>query len=666
MNQPNRRHAAHKAQGQNRATLTFLRFLAGGAFASMVALNPVHAEVGPEATASGKDAWEKTLERILSKEGIEMGGVFRSQFLFSSLGGPSAIPSLRTEEGVEFTSVDFDIKARPNKATQGRVIFRMHQDWRNFFSDIANPIFTRWISLDGEAAEGVFSYHAGDFRRHYSPLTLWSPDLEIAYEPLIFAKERQAAMDEVFLGSNDRILQGVDLNFDAEVSPLANAVHLNVLGSRLRDVETDIQNGGKPTAFIERSDVEKYLFGANLDATVLNGVDFGGTFMRIFDKKGSYTGPIPDDTAAQLTDIFALRAGANADKFLDNPAWMAGIQVEFAKSMDDSTYIADTLNNTASQSLDGTALRVEAHAGWKLENIFGVKLTAGYLKNERLYRNELTQTPSFLGERILNIDNDSAKVRTNSSTSRNYNTLDAMYRTVFKFAPVSGSNLWAKAPFNKNSYRNSIMTQGEISLASQSRLDSALQLVMPFGPATANRVGPQAKLILSGLDDNLQVQVNWSALENVEGEPANALSTYPVTKYAELGLGGKVEVAGLAGWEHPLTVSGFYGQTSADNAGIDSVFIHHKAATTQMHAGLYWNFWKRAALMGGWMQFVTDYERGAATAKVTQSRMAGGLEYKISEGAYVDATIGKVSVERDDAYGDFDQLQTSLDMRVAF
>ena len=60
--------------------------------------------------------------------------------------------------------MDFDIRARPNTATQGRLIMRMHQDWRNFFSDIGNPINTRWISIDGKVKE-MFSYNVGDFRQ---------------------------------------------------------------------------------------------------------------------------------------------------------------------------------------------------------------------------------------------------------------------------------------------------------------------------------------------------------------------------------------------------------------------------------------------------------------------------------------------------------------------
>ena len=65
------------------------------------------------------------------------------------------------------THLDFDIKARPMKHS-ARVMFRMHQNWQNFFSDISNPIFSRWISDDGNPLD-MFRFNIGDFKEKYSP-----------------------------------------------------------------------------------------------------------------------------------------------------------------------------------------------------------------------------------------------------------------------------------------------------------------------------------------------------------------------------------------------------------------------------------------------------------------------------------------------------------------
>ena len=104
----------------------------------------------------------------MAKAGISIGGEFRSQYTGAKISGDSLDQSKRTRETNEFTSVDFDIKARPNEYISGRIVFRMHQNWQNFFSDISNPIFSRWISIDGNPMD-MFRFNIGDFKEKYSP-----------------------------------------------------------------------------------------------------------------------------------------------------------------------------------------------------------------------------------------------------------------------------------------------------------------------------------------------------------------------------------------------------------------------------------------------------------------------------------------------------------------
>ncbi|MBD3239974.1 MAG: hypothetical protein GF331_05265, partial [Chitinivibrionales bacterium] len=120
-----------------------------------------------DTTTTRLERLEEKVESILSKAGIHFGGEFRSRLLLSRIGGPGALDHRPSDEPVEYTSVDFDIVARPNDAIGGRAILRLHQDWRNFFSDISNPIFTRWISIDG-TVKRMFSYHVGDLRERYT------------------------------------------------------------------------------------------------------------------------------------------------------------------------------------------------------------------------------------------------------------------------------------------------------------------------------------------------------------------------------------------------------------------------------------------------------------------------------------------------------------------
>ncbi|MEO6096989.1 MAG: hypothetical protein ABIW76_15455 [Fibrobacteria bacterium] len=661
--------------------------------ALILALAAVLACYLPAASAEGADSAKTAastasmLENILSKEGISFGGAFRSQYLHSSIGGPGTVESLRSEESVEYTSVDFDIRARPNTATQGRLIIRMHQDWRNFFSDIGNPINTRWLSIDGKVKE-MFRYNAGDFRQRYSPLTLYAPDFVVLHEPGLFAGQRQEAMDEAFLGNNDRLLQGVNLNFDAALdrsgTTLLEEVHLNVLGARLRNVETKYQNGAKPTNIIEMSPVEKFLAATNADLVMPLGASIGGSYLYIFDKKGTYQGTqYAADSVAQKTGIFAGRLGFDLDRVIKAENWKAGLSVEYAKSADDSTrHRADT--SLISQSIDGSALFGRLHGEFKSGNLFGIRVGVDYIRNEALYRNELAQTPSFVGERIMNIENDSTSAtpaapnRTNDVRARNYSTYDAMYGHVFKFAPsANATNLWQKGPFSKNSYTHQIMTQGELAAFAAQRADTALQLVMPFGPATPNRIGLRSDATVSFWMDRIEIQAVYAALENVEGVRIDSARTWSKTKFSQAGGGLKLEVGSMVGLSLPLTLSGSFIRSGAENSGANdtaAAFAPIEVISDFINVGAQYSFWKRFALLAGYQQIstTTTTSRPQLERKKIQTHMAGGLDYKVAAGAHLLFSIGQIDVDNPTGTNplaldtDFSQLQTDLFLTVHF
>ena len=645
----------------------------------------------PAASTEGTAAAEtaagnaRMLENILSKEGISLEGAFRSRYLHSSLGGPGTVQSLRSEDSVEYTSVDFDIRARPNTATQGRLIIRMHQDWRNFFSDIGNPINTRWISIDGKVKE-MFSYNVGDFRQSYSPLTLHSPDIVVLHEPGLFAGQRQEAMDEAFLGNNDRLLQGVNINFDAALdgsgTTLLEEVHFNVLGSRLRNVETSIQNGAKPTSLIERSPVEKFLAASNGDLVLPFGASIGGSYLYIFDKKGSYQGTqFTADSVAQKTGIYSGRLGFDLDRVVNAENWKVGLSGEFAKSADDSTRHRPD-SSLISTSIDGSALLGRLQGEFKSGTLFGIRVGVDYIRNEAEYRNELAQAPSFVGERIMNIENDStsstpaAPIRTNDARARNYSTYDAMYGHVFKFAPsANATNLWQKGPFSKNSYTHQIMTQSELAAFANQRADTALQLVMPFGPATPNRVGLRSDATLSFWMDRIEVQAIYAALENLEGVRIDTARTWSKTKFSQAGGGLKLEIGSMIGLSLPLTLSGSFIRSGAENAGANdtaAAFAPIEVTSDFVNVGAQYSFWKRFAVLAGYQQIATTTTRSRLELKRIQTHVAGGLDYKVAAGAHLLFSVGQIDVDNPPGTNplalntDFSQLQTDLFLSVHF
>jgi hypothetical protein len=276
----------------------------------------------------------------------------------------------------------------------------------------------------------------------------------------------------------------------------------------------------------------------------------------------------------------------------------------------------------------------------------------------------------FIGERILNIENDTSKVRTNDVRARDYSTFDALYRHVFKFAPSEQTNLWQRAPFQKNSWNSAIMNQNEMAAFAAQRLDTALQLVMPFGPATANRTGVQGDLTLDFLDKRIELKASYAALENVEGVRIDSVKTLPITQYTQAGGGLQVEVGGLLGLALPLTFAGSMVRSTSDNAGLAGDTLHPAAKVTSdfANAGARYAFWKRFSLLAGWQQITTTLTKAGKETKQVQTHQAGGLDYQVAPGSHLVFALGQVKVDEPagPVDNDFSQLQTDLFLTVRF
>jgi hypothetical protein len=598
----------------------------------------------------------------MAKAGISFGGEFKSQYFSSGISGPGADSTLRLTEGNEFTSVDFDIKARPNEAVTGRLIFRMHQNWQNFFSDISNPIFSRWISIDGKPLD-MFRFNVGDFKEKYSPLTLFTPEIEMLYEPYIFARQRQLAMDELFLGDNYRVLQGVNLGFDAEIAPLFNEFHFGLIGSRLTNTEVHIQNGSSVTAAFQVDPVmAKYFVGSNLDITMLKGISFGATWLSIFDHKGSYEGKATDtvsaDTLAQKTTVISIRPAIDIGKTAGlTEALQLKLGAEFAFSVDGHTSFdsvrADTANKAIREfkdsSIIGSAIKIGGDFGFFPSKAFNVLFNGSIISNDTAYRNILAQTPSFLGRRIMNVNKKDNNTTINTSASH-YTTFDALYHSVFKFTP---ENSWSKAPTMKTSYYKGILHANEIDGFLAGSYDPSVQLIMPLGPATPNRVGIDVDLKVGLLNNGLEV----SALMTMLNEKIAEVKDAPKTAFSQIGAGLKFDLGKIVETlKIPVELSGSAVLSDATNAGDDDN-LKWAISSDFINMGLRLGFCSKGSLIAG-MQLINNVATYDTTAgnpfkvEQKQTHLSAGLEWKVSDGASIVGTIGKIIADTDDNQND--------------
>ena len=632
---------------------------------------------------------QSRLNSIMNKAGIHFSGTFRSQYLQSMLdadnSGDSAVDwTKKTTESNEYTSVDFDIGARPNDALSARCMFRMHQNWQNFFSDVANPIFTRWISIDGNVKD-MFRFNVGDHKQKYSKLTLWSPDIAIPFEPEIFAAKRREAMKEVFLGNNERFLTGVNFNFDAELVPVFNEMHINVNLSRLRLNGTSWGNGNAVADRFEDADMDRYFTGINADFLALRGLGFGGTFMTIFDLVPTLNGNEKKlaeariDPATRFGQIFGGRLNPSTDIFLDSDVFSIGINFEAMTSKNRDSAWYDIAPSTADPStMDSTFNSREAKGmamdiGINGTINFGeggkVEFDVGFMNNDRNYINEMAQSPSFLGQRIMNNENDFSS----ANYAGLYTTYDAMYDYVFKFTP-SSNNDWTKEPHRKISYINAILTPDEIEKALSDAaaadsgaficMDPTLQLVLPYGPATPNRTGPKGDLDVKFFDGGIDAGLSFAKLSEVESEVMSFVDTLGIpqtitlakTEYLHFGGGLSIDIATWAKALNSFKLSVGYLMNNAENPGLPVNNIPlYKSSNNMLNLGFYYNFYKRFSLLAGYQTIKNKSETGASNIAgivvpaiqetVTQKHWAVGLEYKVTPTSMLTGRIGKIGAD---------------------
>jgi hypothetical protein len=634
-----------------------------------------------DANASRLDKIEQAVGGALAKAGINLGGEFSSQFLVSGVEGRAVRNNFRKEEGVEFTACDLDIAARPASELQARLMFRFYEDWRNMWNSFKDPIDVRWISVNGLVKE-MFSYDIGDFRQKYSPLTLYSPDVDVLFEPVIFAQQRKTVMNEMFLGNNDRILQGINMNFDAEVAPMLKELHVNLLGSRLRSVEGS--SNAQTALHLDTALMDKYVVGSNLDLTIFRGLQLGGSFLDIFDATHTYGGTVEAAQGlAQNTRVFAGRGNAGTGLFTDGKTFDVSVAGEVAVSQDD-TAAYDTISRTPLtvtrkfNTVSGLATDVGLKGSVCIGQAGNLNLNASFVRNESEFRNELAQSPTLFKTRIMNSEND-------LGNNALYSTFDAMYRQVFKFSPSENAQNYGsaagylKGPMNKIAYANGILTQRELK---KIPLDSALGMAMPLGPATPNRTGVTAGLSADFLDKAILVSGAVKYLTEIDGlyrivdTTNNAQGTMPASNFLEIGGGASVDAAALGRfWPHPLIISGSYKLSQAANDGVAGyVNSPWTIDVSFINAGLYWTFIKKMSLLGGWQYLVTDGDGLYDNVKhtLTQLHYSVGLEYAVSEGARVTGSFGAIEVSRgndanvDVSAGNFRQYQTELFLTVGF
>jgi hypothetical protein len=649
---------------------------------------------------SAADAETKALLDLeKSQTGVTLSGKASSRYQRAAVSGDSVKMGKPTIENAAFTQAEVDLIGRPSASTRGRLLFRIHQDWSNYYEEGPNPLTARWFDFNGELYEDRIRFAVGDYRAKHTPLTLNAPGPELLYEPEIFAEQRQTAMEEFFLGENRLPLQGLNLGYDQDFAS-SLGLHSDVAVARLRNVHS-----GSTSFFHWTDDVEKLALSSSWKAGFADAVTVGYSQTYVYDD-------IAASRARNNTNAQALRGlmprplyennGVNSFSLdLDGKRWLkegklaVSLETEYAMSSYESQ--VDTANPATFEvtvrdvdNLKATALRsvFKASYGASSEGPFGLALRLGYLKNEKDFTSDLAQSPTFLGRRILNSRSDVG------GPAGGYNTLDALYHHLYAVDPVTnissseqwyidaksynGTNNWYRAPFLKNSYGFYTTTKSERdAMMASGALDPHVQLLFPFGPATPNRTGLTLDLNATLLSGAIETSVLYAGLKEVEGSDIDSLTATPAD-FARMGGGLKVNLEKFLGSESPVTVSGSYVKDSRTQAAFSSKGVavaEEKFETAMINAGVRAHVYKGMSLLGGYQSIksnpiiartATATARSSQPGDLRQDQWSAGIEYKITHGAYVTAEYGRMGLEEAVTLTRFSQDISSLHLVIAY
>lgn len=671
--------------------------------------------------AQNQELLESKVDSANAKRGLELGGSIRAvaqRSTFQTDNDPNAVNQMPNIERGEFVTGDLNFGFRPYENVRANAVLRLEAGMQEYFAAAAKSISVPWINVEGNIGNS-FYWVVGDFRQEYSPLTIYNPGVDVMYEAQIFARKRYMAQKEQFLEGNQRNLQGVNVQYRQDLNEALGQVRAEGIFARLnRNTVLDLsgaEGNVLPMDTVwgasQASNTDKWLLAGNFELLPLNKKLYVGvTPMWIFDNEDTYSYTYrrklndknnsyelddinPYELNPQNTMVVSARVGADIGSFTGNSNLVADLTAEVAISSDDvyhvDTTIVDDENvySFTQETLNGMAVLVNANVGYQTSS-FGVKLAVDGVYNDSNWFNNLAQSPSFFAQRILNSDKDGNSVKY-AVSSPLYSTFDALYNFNPKFAPVTTgmgtnddafkagqTNSYNIANYNKNSWTSNVFSRNQLALLS-TLTDPTLQLSLPNGLATSNRLGARATLT-ANVGDAIEAQAMFSTFQQVAPEAVmisndyegnKVFAQYKAASFMEYGVGAKIDIFKLLGFSKPLEISGSYKHAErsleTDNwASLGLVDETTSLKSDFINAGLYVQYLPRLGVNAGFQMINTEFvDKNQLAAynknvnkkeigvnpmvKGSQMQWMVGVDYNIAKNAWLAVNFGIVTVSNE-------------------
>ena len=675
---------------------------------TLIALLTASVAASASAIADNQKALQAKADSANAKRGVEIGGSIRAvaqRSSFETDQDPTGLNKMPDVERNEFVSADLSFGFRPYESIRANVIMRLGGGMQEYFASAAKTLEAKWLNVEGNVGKN-FYWTIGDFRSAISPLSIYNPGIDIIYEPTIFARKRHMAQKEQLLEGNKRNLQGVNLQFRQEIDPMVGELRVEAMLARVNRVSVLDLSGAEgnilpfdtiPGASLA-ANTDKWLVGGNIELLPMQkNVYVGVTPMYIFDNENSksfaYRHPMardakpgdfdpdqgyvredinPYETTPQKTFVLSARAGGDFAGIMQNKNLTLDLVLEYAMSMDKvkTPAVQDPTTGAVvpegEESVNGSALLATLNAGYKVDSSWSASLALDFIRNDEKWFNNLAQSPSFFAQRILNSDKDGNTVKYGVNSPL-YSTFDALYNYSPKFAPVARTlatddnafmdgqaQSYNIALYNKNSWGSNVYSAAQLNLLSM-MTDPAIQMALPNGLATANRMGVRA--IIKG---DWQEKVEGQILVSTFNQVNSVVPGMDKTSYMEIGGGAKIDIAKIAGLGKPMEFSGSFKQSSSKADILPSELNptpgSAEVKSSFVNVGFSAQFLPRVGFTAGFQMINSDYGVTSPNPlvgydvplmKSKQTHWMVGFDYTVAENAWLSINYGMINVSND-------------------
>lgn len=642
--------------------------------------------------------------------GGSIRGVAEASY-FSTDQDPSAIDKMPDVEKDEFVTADLDFHFRPYENVRANVMMRLEAGMQEYFASAAKSISVEWINVEGNVGKSFYWIVGDFRQQYtpltlflpgvdvmYEPLIFARQRHMAEKSQLIEGNQRNLQ------GANFQFRHTInpmvgELRAEALLARLNRTAVLDLSGA-----EGNILPNEEILGASQASNMDKWLAAGNFELFPVNkNLYVGATGMYIFDNEDSFSyterhpgndvmaqNPVtlaydgyyerqainPTEPDAQQTTVISARLGGDIAGFMENKNLTLDVTGEFAMSMDkvyshainpavdetgapvlDAEGNATFIDEVSDDNLNGMAILANINAGYKT-SLWGAQLAVNVIFNDSNWFNNLAQSPSFFAQRILNTDMDGGTVKYGVHAPL-YSTFGALYSFAPKFSPVATSlgtddgafqdgqtDSYNIANYNKNSYTTNVYTRNQLALLSM-LADPALQMALPNGLATANRVGAQANVIGS-FKDFAEVQGLFTFLNQVD-----PLIGFKSVNYMEFGGGAKVDIFKAIGFSKPLEISGSY-KRSVNKSDLEAGGSG-ELTSDFINAGLYVQYLPRLGFTAGFQMINTEYNdlqaaisnQMAPLMKGKQMQWMVGFDYSIENNAWLALNLGTINVSNE-------------------